>query len=73
MLAGRFWSIIATVALAGSVAKRKASPPNVGTFPTHTPLFGVILAGTIALISGLIFLPALALGPIAEGLMHVVH
>ncbi len=73
MLAGRFWSIIATVALAGSVAKRKASPPNVGTFPTHTPMFGVILAGTIALISGLIFLPALALGPIAEGLMQVVH
>ncbi len=73
MLAGRFWSIVATLALAGAMANRKPSPPSVGTFPTHTPLFAVILAGTIALISGLIFLPALALGPIAEGLAHVVH
>ena len=73
MLAGRFWSIVATLALAGALARRKPTPPSVGTFPTHTPLFAVILTGTVALISGLIFLPALALGPIAEGLAHVVH
>lgn len=73
MLAGRYWSMVATLALAGALAKRKPAPPSVGTFPTHTPLFVAILAGTIVLISGLIFLPALALGPIAEGLSKVVH
>lgn len=73
MLGGRFWSIVATLALAGALAQRKPAPPTAGTFRTHTPLFAVLLTGTIVLVSGLIFLPALALGPIAEGLSRLVH
>ncbi|MDP1825837.1 MAG: potassium-transporting ATPase subunit KdpA [Archangium sp.] len=68
MWIGRFWVIVPVLAIAGSLAERKKVPPSAGTLPTHTPLFVVLLAGTIALIGALTFVPALALGPIVEHL-----
>jgi len=69
MLIGRFWWIIPTLALAGSLARKKAVPAGLGTLPTHTPLFIILLIGTVVLVGALTFIPALALGPIVEHLM----
>jgi K+-transporting ATPase ATPase A chain len=66
MLAGRFFLIIPVLAIAGSMARKRPSPPTVGTFPTHTPLFGSLVIGVVVIVAGLTFFPALALGPIAE-------
>ncbi len=66
MLIGRYWVIIPVLAIAGSLAAKKAVPPGAGTLPTHTPLFVGFLVGTIVLVGALTFFPALALGPIAE-------
>jgi K+-transporting ATPase ATPase A chain len=71
MLIGRFWFIIPTLALAGSLARKKFVPAGLGTLPTHTPLFIVLLVGTVVLVGALTFVPALALGPIVEHLMMV--
>jgi K+-transporting ATPase ATPase A chain len=56
------------LAVAGSLARKKAVPATAGTLPTHGPLFVALLAGTIVLVGALTFFPALALGPIAEHL-----
>jgi K+-transporting ATPase ATPase A chain len=69
MLIGRFLVIIPTLAIAGSLAAKKLVPPSAGTFPTHGPLFVVLLIAVIIVVSGLIFFPVLALGPIVEQLM----
>ena len=66
MLFGRFWLMIPVLAIAGSLAGKKHIPAGAGTLPTHTPLFVVFLVGVIVLVGALTFLPALALGPIAE-------
>jgi len=66
MLFGRFWLMIPVLAIAGSLAGKKHIPAGGGTLPTHTPLFVVFLVGVIVLVGALTFLPALALGPIAE-------
>ena len=66
MLIGRFLMIVPIMALAGSMALKKAAPPSVGTFPVSGGTFVVLLLGTILLIGALNFLPALALGPIVE-------
>jgi len=66
MLLGRFVFIVPILAIAGSLAIKKTTPPTSGTFPTHTPLFVALLAAVIIVIGGLTFFPALALGPIAE-------
>ena len=71
MLIGRFWFIIPTLALAGSLARKKFVPPGLGTLPTHTPLFIILLIGTVVLVGALTFIPALALGPIVEHLQMV--
>jgi K+-transporting ATPase ATPase A chain len=71
MLIGRFWFIIPTLALAGSLARKKIVPAGLGTLPTHTPLFVVLLIGTVVLVGALTFIPALALGPIVEHLMMI--
>ncbi len=71
MLIGRFWFIIPTLALAGSLARKKVVPAGLGTLPTHTPLFVVLLIGTVVIVGALTFLPALALGPIVEHLMMI--
>jgi potassium-transporting ATPase potassium-binding subunit len=68
MLIGRYWVIVPTLAIAGSLAKKKLVPTTAGTLPTHTPLFVVLLVGTVLLIGALTFVPALALGPIVEQL-----
>jgi K+-transporting ATPase ATPase A chain len=68
MLVGRFFLIIPTLALAGSLARKQAAPATAGTFPTHTPLFVALVIGVAIILTGLLFFPALALGPIVEQL-----
>lgn len=68
---GRFWVIVPVLAIAGSLAAKKRSPVTTGTMPTHGPLFIVLLVGSILLIGVLTYVPALALGPIAEHLIMV--
>ncbi len=66
MLGSRFAPIAAVLAIAGSLAAKKRTPPGPGTLPTHGPFFVVVLVGIVLLVGALTFLPALALGPIAE-------
>jgi K+-transporting ATPase ATPase A chain len=68
MLMGRFLMIVPTIAIAGSLVKKKLVPPSSGTFPTHTPLFVALLVGVILIVGGLTFFPALSLGPIVDHL-----
>jgi K+-transporting ATPase ATPase A chain len=69
MFFGRFAAAIPALALAGSLAGKKASPPGVGTFTTHSGIFVALLIGTIIIVGALTFLPADALGPIVEHLL----
>ncbi len=69
MLMGRFLVIIPALAIAGSLVAKKTVPASAGTFPTDGPLFVGLLVGTILVVGGLTFLPALALGPVAEHLV----
>jgi potassium-transporting ATPase potassium-binding subunit len=69
MLIGRYWLAVPTLALAGSLARKKLIPPSDGTLPTHTPLFVFWLIAIVLLVGALNFLPALALGPIVEQFM----
>jgi K+-transporting ATPase ATPase A chain len=66
MLISRYWLIIPVLAIAGSFAAKKTVPAGPGTLPTHTPLFVVLIIGSVALIGALTFVPALALGPVVE-------
>lgn len=66
MLIGRFWIIVPVLAIAGSLAAKNSVPPSVGTLPTHTPLFIAVLAAIVVMVGVLTYVPALALGPIAE-------
>jgi potassium-transporting ATPase potassium-binding subunit len=68
MFVGRFFMIVPTMAIAGSLAGKKSVPPSAGTFPTTGSLFVGLVVGVILIIGGLTFFPALALGPIAEHL-----
>ncbi|HEY1748377.1 MAG TPA: potassium-transporting ATPase subunit KdpA [Xanthobacteraceae bacterium] len=68
MLVGRFWMIIPTMIIAGSLAAKKSVPPSAGTFPTTGGLFVGLVVGVILIVGGLTFFPALALGPIVEQL-----
>ncbi|MFE7358076.1 potassium-transporting ATPase subunit KdpA [Streptomyces sp. NPDC057543] len=68
MLLGRFLPMVYVLALAGSLAEQKPVPASLGTLGTHKPLFSGLLVGTILIITGLTYFPALALGPLAEGL-----
>lgn len=68
MLFGRFLPIIFVLALAGSLARQQPVPATVGTLPTHRPQFVGLLSGVILIVVGLTYFPALALGPLAEGL-----
>jgi potassium-transporting ATPase potassium-binding subunit len=69
MWISRYWLIVPVLAIAGSLAAKQRLAPGPGTLPTHTPLFVVLLAGTVILVGALTFVPALALGPIVEELM----
>ncbi|MEW2178974.1 potassium-transporting ATPase subunit KdpA [Streptomyces sp. NPDC005406] len=68
MLLGRFLPMVFVLALAGSLAGQRPVPATVGTLGTHKPLFSGLLVATIMIIAGLTYFPALALGPLAEGL-----
>ncbi|MFB7392260.1 potassium-transporting ATPase subunit KdpA [Streptomyces sp. NPDC056191] len=68
MLLGRFLPMVFVLALAGSLAEQKPVPETAGTLRTEKPLFTGLLVGTILIITGLTYFPALALGPLAEGL-----
>ena len=66
MLIGRFFVIIPVLAIAGALAAKNISPPSAGTFPTDSGLFVGLLVGVIAIVGGLTYFPAVALGPLAE-------
>ncbi|MFE4618350.1 potassium-transporting ATPase subunit KdpA [Streptomyces sp. NPDC056747] len=68
MLLGRFLPMVFVLALAGSLAEQTPVPETAGTLRTEKPLFTGLLVGTIMIITGLTYFPALALGPLAEGL-----
>ncbi len=66
MMIGRFFVMVPALAIAGSLAGKKIVPASAGTFPTTGPLFVGLVVGVILIMGGLIFFPALALGPIVE-------
>ncbi|MFE7593897.1 potassium-transporting ATPase subunit KdpA [Kitasatospora sp. NPDC057512] len=68
MIFGRLLPIVFVLALSGSLAQQQPVPATPGTLPTHKPLFVGLLSGVILIVVGLTYFPALALGPIAEGL-----
>jgi len=65
----RFVVIIPVLAIAGSMAVKKISPPSAGTFPTDSLLFVAMLVGVVVIVSGLTHFPAVTLGPIMEHLL----
>ncbi len=69
MLMARYWLAIPTLAIAGSLARKKIVPTGPGTLPTHNALFIILLIGVVIIVGALTFIPALALGPIVEHLM----
>jgi K+-transporting ATPase ATPase A chain len=68
MALGRFVPIVFALGLAGSLARQRSVPASAGTLPTHRPLFVGMLVGVTLILIALTYLPALALGPLAEGL-----
>jgi K+-transporting ATPase ATPase A chain len=72
MLFARYWLAIPTLAIAGSMGRKKRVPAGPGTLPTHTPMFVALLIGVVVIVGALTFFPALALGPIAEELSMVL-
>ncbi|CAL9272813.1 Potassium-transporting ATPase potassium-binding subunit OS=Streptomyces rochei OX=1928 GN=kdpA PE=3 SV=1 [Streptomyces rochei] len=68
MLLGRFLPMVLVLALAGSLAAQQPVPATAGTLRTEKPMFSGLLAGAVLIIVGLTYFPALALGPLAEGL-----
>src|SRR5262249_1350870 len=71
MLASRYWIAGPTLAIAGALARKKLVPAGLGTLPTHTPLFVVMLISVVVIVGALTFIPALALGPVVEHLLMV--
>ncbi|MDE2292750.1 MAG: potassium-transporting ATPase subunit KdpA, partial [Elusimicrobia bacterium] len=71
MLLSRYWIMVPTLAIAGSMSRKKPVPAGEGTLPTHTPLFVALIVAVVLIVGALTFLPALALGPIAEHLMMI--
>jgi potassium-transporting ATPase potassium-binding subunit len=68
MLLGRFVPIVLVLGLAGSLARQQPVPAGAGTLPTHRPLFVSMVVGVLVILVALTFLPALSLGPLAEGI-----
>ena len=67
MLIGRFAPMMFVLALAGSLAHQGHTPPTSGTLPTHRAQFVLLLLGVLLIVTLLTYVPALALGPLAEG------
>ena len=70
MFAGRFLVIVPVLCIAGTLAAKRSIPASAGTLPTYGAQFVGLLAGTVVIVGGLTFFPALALGPAAEQLRH---
>jgi potassium-transporting ATPase potassium-binding subunit len=70
MLLGRYIPMLAALAVAGSLAGKRPAPAGPGTFRTDSPIFLVLLVGVVVVVAALSFLPALALGPIVQGLTN---
>jgi K+-transporting ATPase ATPase A chain len=66
MFIGRFLMIVPMLAVAGSLVQKKIVPISAGTFPTDSPLFVGLVVGVIAITGGLIYFPAVSLGPVVE-------
>jgi K+-transporting ATPase ATPase A chain len=73
MWASRYWLMIPVLAIAGSLAAKRATAVTAGTLPTHGPLFVAMLVGVVLIVGALTFVPALALGPIVEHLLMVAR
>jgi len=71
MWISRYWLMIPVLAIAGSLAAKRAVAVTSGTLPTHTPLFITLLVGVVLLVGALTFVPALALGPVIEHLQMI--
>ena len=71
MWVSRFWLMIPVLAIAGSLAAKRAVAATAGTLPTHSPLFVALLVGVVLMVGALTFVPALALGPIVEHLQLI--
>jgi K+-transporting ATPase ATPase A chain len=71
MLLARYGVMIPVLAIAGALAAKKIVPASSGTLPTHTPLFVLLLIGTVIVVGALTFVPALALGPVVEHLQMI--
>ncbi len=69
MWASRYWLMIPVLAIAGSLAAKRATAVTAGTLPTHGPLFVAMLVGVVLIVGALTFVPSLALGPIVEHLL----
>lgn len=69
MWASRYWLMIPVLAIAGSLAGKRATAVTAGTLPTHGPLFVALLVGVVLIVGALTFVPALALGPVVEHLL----
>ncbi|HEY9756952.1 MAG TPA: potassium-transporting ATPase subunit KdpA [Oculatellaceae cyanobacterium] len=69
MLAGRFLMMVPALAMAGSLVQKKYVPPSSGTFPTHSPIFIVLLSSIILIVGALTYFPVLTLGPIVEHML----
>jgi K+-transporting ATPase ATPase A chain len=69
MLFSRYWLIITTLAIAGSLVRKRKVPAGAGTLPTYSPLFIGWLIGVVIVVGALSFFPVLALGPVVEHLM----
>jgi potassium-transporting ATPase potassium-binding subunit len=71
MFMGRFLVIVPMLAIAGSLVRKKIVPVSAGTFPTDKPLFVGLVVGVIVITGGLIYFPAVSLGPVVENFaMH---
>jgi K+-transporting ATPase ATPase A chain len=70
MLLSRYWLIVPTLAIAGSLARKKRVPAGAGTLATDSPLFVGLLVAVVLLVGALTFIPALALGPVVEHLLR---
>ena len=73
MWSSRYWLMIPVLAIAGSLAAKRATAVTAGTLPTHTPLFIMMLVGVVLMVGALTFVPALALGPVVEHLQMIGH
>ncbi|MGH8555936.1 MAG: potassium-transporting ATPase subunit KdpA [Methylococcales bacterium] len=71
MWLARYWVAVCVLAIAGALTAKTSVPPGAGTLPTHSPMFVGLLIGVVIGVGALTFIPALALGPIAEHLMMI--